>query len=252
MNFENIEHLSIDNKNVIKLEVDDITLWKGLPEGYRRIEYIRTTGASGDKQYLDTGLYMWEDSRVICEFAYIRGLNHYGARNTTTSKTFSLRMNSNKLQHCYNTSSFVANTIREPGKKYVIDQNKNLFYVDGELQLNANGETLSYPSTSFKTPRTFCLGRIHAAGDGSYYGDGRYYSCKIYSREQEGEGIRLLRDLVPCINPAGKPGMYDFVFGKFYGNVGAGEFYTNETENQMPASANTYNLNRTEEEFEEE
>ena len=34
----------------------------------------------------------------------------------------------------------------------------------------------------------------------------------------------IIRNFVPCINPSGEIGLYDFVTKQFYGNAGTGEF----------------------------
>lgn len=46
----------------------------------------------------------------------------------------------------------------------------------------------------------------------------RMYACKLYS-----DGT-LVRDYVPCIDPAGAAGLYDLVGGRFYGSAGTGTF----------------------------
>lgn len=49
------------------------------------------------------------------------------------------------------------------------------------------------------------------------------YSMNALRIADQGE---IVRDFVPCRNPSGEAGLWDFVEGKFYGNEGAGAFAT--------------------------
>lgn len=233
MNLNDIKHLKIDGTSIIRLEKDDEVYWKGLPESYKRLDYIETNGSSTDTTYIDTGVQVGRDSRVVCEYMHINGLNCYGARNTTTSQTFAIRINvntsgTNNLQHCYNKSTYVTTAaIGKDGLWHTIDQNKNLIFVDGVQVFNSTGVALEYPSTEFKTPDGigFTLGRIRSTGGSdNYYGAGRFKSCKIYN-----EGV-MVRDLIACQAPDGTAGMYDLLNAQFYANAGTGSFIVGELE----------------------
>jgi hypothetical protein len=62
------------------------------------------------------------------------------------------------------------------------------------------------------------IGRIRAYGDAVYAGYVKIYSCKIY------DNGTLVRDFIPCLNPDGEAGMYDFVNETFRGASGTGDF----------------------------
>lgn len=240
MNFENIDHLSIDGKEVVRLECGDKTLWKGLPEGYRRVDYIGTTGNdSVPGPYIDTDFVPNQDSRVVCEFLFTRGTGIFGARTTTTSNNFSLCSSSIVYQFGYN-ATLIGSKVKTDANWHTVDFNKNIGTID-------SSNVVEFKYAAFESPKTMIFGGINA-NNRIYYGSCKYRMCQIYDN-----GV-LIRDFIPCINPEGKVGMYDTVFGVFYGNAGEGEFYTNETEAQVMETLNTYALNnpRNNEEFEEE
>lgn len=179
--------------------------WNGLPLGYKKLDYIETTGT----QYIDTGFIPDQDSRIVCEFMYFDGNGIYGTRISTSSNNFAFRVASSKWQPGYLT---LGNTgiASDTTKWHVADQNKNLFYFDNELAY-----TFTY--NTFKAPKSIVLGGINA-NNKMYYGKGRYRSCKIYDNNI------LIRDFIPCKKPNGEVGMYDLLNGCFYSNAGEDKF----------------------------
>ena len=213
MNFAEVKHLSIGNKSLVRLTIDGKVSWKGLPIGYTRLDYIESTGT----QYIDTGFYPNQDSRIVCEFKYSAGNGIYGARNTTSSDGFTLRVISSKWQPQYNdTMSSTSNTYDK--NWHTADQNKNVFAIDGAVV-----KTFTY--AEFTVPNPVIIGGIFGNKDGVptlYGGECCYRSTRIYDNDA------LVRDLVPCRNAAGEIGMYDMLNATFYGNAGSGEFIAGE------------------------
>lgn len=204
MNLAQTKHLTVNGKGVVRLNIEGITFWKGLPSSYKRLDYIECTGT----QYIDTEFVLNQDSRVVCEYMYNGGTGIYGARGTVSTNNFSLRVINDAWQLGYG-QGVTSGTIPSDNEWHIADQNKNTLYIDGEL-----AGTRDY--VEFNTPKAMAIGAIRAGS--VYYGQGRYRECQVYDN-----GV-LVRDFIPCKDPDGNIGMYDTANAKFYGNAGSGEF----------------------------
>lgn len=235
--FENVREMTIDGKRVAQITFDGRIVWAALPEGYTRIDYIGTTGSgsgsSGSGQYIGTGVVLNQDSRVVCE-VMAQGIgtsqgNIYGARASGSSRVFAGRAMSGGWQIGYGSGYNTGSVPVDTTKWSIIDHNKNVLYVDGVLAFEREYVT-------FETPYPALIGATRAAS--VYYGSAYFRNFKIYQADV------LVRDFLPCLNPDGKPGMYDLVEGKFYGNDGSGEFSLDINEASM---AGTFALARNDE-----
>lgn len=203
MNLGNVKHLTIDGKSAVRIEIGGSVLWKGLPSGYKKLDYIETTGT----QWIDTGFVPNQDSRIVCEFMFFDGNGIYGTRQSTSSRNFAMRVISSQWQPGYGTV-LGSTGIACDNEWHTADQNKNVFYIDGVL-------AREFEYTTFKAPKPIGLGCINA-NNSVYYGEGRYRNCQIYDN-----GV-LVRDLIPCKTADGEVGMYDTLNAVFYGNAGTG------------------------------
>ena len=199
------DHLKVCGKNAVRLEIDGKVFWKGLPKGYTRLDYIETTGT----QYIDTGFVPNQDTRIVCEFMWLGGTGIYGARNTVSTRNFSMRVINDAWQMGYGNGVVTGTIASDNYNWHVADQNKNSLYIDGELAATKDRE-------EFTAPKAVAIGAIRAGS--IYYGLGRYRNCQIYDNDV------LVRDYIPCKTPEGEIGMYDTVNAKFYGNAGTGTF----------------------------
>ena len=211
MNLANAKHLTINGKSVVRLELGGATVWKGLPEGYTELDYIESTGT----QYIDLEFFPNQDTRAVLELMYIKSSDGaYGARDTTSSDGFCMRVNPERWQPQYNDNM---RTISDPlpdHEWHIIDHNKNVWSLDGVVKWTA-----AY--AEFSSPHAFILGGIMANRSGVktlYEGYCRYGACQLY------DNGALVRDLIPCKTQGGEVGMYDLLNAKFYGNAGTGEF----------------------------
>lgn len=209
MSLSNAKHLTIDGKSVVRLAIGDGAAWKGVPQGYTKLDYIEVTGT----QYIDTGFVPNQDTRIVCEFMYKGGNGVYGARNTVSTRNFSMRVINGYWQFGYGDGVTSGTIASETKNWHVADQNKNTLYIDGEL-----AATREY--VTFSAPKSIAIGAIKAGS--MYYGEGLYRDFRVYDN-----GV-LVRDMIPCKNPDGKIGMYDTLNAKFYGNAGSGEFIAGE------------------------
>lgn len=213
MSLADAKHLTINGKSVIRLDIGDGNVWKGLPEGYTKLDYIETTGSGdsnsgGSGQYINTEFVPNQDSRIVCEIMWMGGMHGFGARSSVSNKNFSARVISDRWQFGYG-NGVTTGTASAKQNWQVVDINKNQLFVDGELSAER-----AY--VEFKCVYPAAIGAIRASA--VYFGSACYRSCQIYD-----DGV-LVRDFVPCLNPEGKPGMYDTLNAKFYGNAGTGEF----------------------------
>ena len=208
MSFENVNHLSIEGKNVIRINVNDNIVWNILPNGYTALDYIEVTGT----QYIDTGFKADQDTRLVCEIMQVGTTMHVlGARQAVATRNFSIRVVSKNWQLCFGSlnGGVTTGTIGVKDDWQVVDISKNGLYVDGEFSVSREFEP-------FTTPYALALGAIRAGS--MYYGTAKYRSCQIYDN-----GV-LVRDFIPCKNSDGEIGMYDTVNSVFYSNAGTGEF----------------------------
>ena len=205
LNFDNVRHLTSEGQSVVRLDIDGASVWKGLPSGYKMLDYIECTGT----QYIDTGFILNQDSRIVCEFMYKGGNGIYGARNTVATRNFSMRVISGAWQMGYGDGVTSSTIKSDTTNWHIADQNKNVLYIDGELAV-----TREY--VKFTTLKAMAIGAIRAGS--VYYGQGRYRNCQVYDN-----GV-LVRDFIPCKDPDGNIGMYDTVNAKFYGNADTGVF----------------------------
>lgn len=206
MSLDNVKHLSLDGKSAVRLVVGGAVLWKGLPSGYKQLDYIEATGT----QYINTGFTPNQDSRIVCDIMWLGGMNGFGARSAVATRNFSVRVISDMWQLGYGSNGGVTTgTIAAKREWQTVDINKNSLYVDGEF-------SISRDYMEFTAPYPIALGAIRAGS--LYYGTARYRTCKIF------DDGKLVRDFIPCKDADGNIGMYDTVGAKFYGNAGSGVF----------------------------
>lgn len=183
-----------------------------LPSGYKPVEYIQSSGS----QYIDTGFSPNENSRIFVDLdlltqntAYI-GL--FGCRTASNSGFLVFaRTGSPAYQSDFGTEQLYSDGTAFG--RHTIDKNKQQFYVDGVLKSTHSAASLNVGYNAF----LFAINKAGTAMSG-YFCSAKLYSCQIYDN-----GI-LVRDYVPCVDPAGTAGLYDIVGNKFYGNSGSGAF----------------------------
>ena len=179
-----------------------------LPSGYKRLEYIQSTGT----QYIDTGIVPKNNTRVDadCDITYGTGwimiLGSYDP-----NKYFSWWANEAKIYAYYGSQNKSGNGAT--GKQTMIANGS-------KWSASANSFVFSYES--FIAPSTMYLFSVHNGGSSYANASMKLYACQIYD-----DGT-LVRDFVPCINASGEVGLYDLVGQQFYGNAGTGTFTGSE------------------------
>lgn len=175
-----------------------------IPEGYTELESITSSGT----QYINTGVNPTSNTRVELRMSTSQSGSKtvFGSDVGWTANGFALGVN---FAH-YGTKNGSFTGLNDGGA-HTVDFNRNSISLDGAKVLTL-GETvfeLAYPLY------LFCNDRSSAAQEHTSM---ILYACKIY------EQTRLVRDLVPCKDPAGAIGLYDTVEAQFYKNAGSGAF----------------------------
>ena len=184
-----------------------ITVDPILPSGYKEVEYLEATGT----QWIDTGYIPNSNTRITfdastssTESAFVMGVGD-------ASSDLRYAIYSNTSTHRHDHGSLYNKSVSVSAVEFVsFDKNKNV--------LTVGGTSTSYTQTDFVCPRTLYLFSRHAESGMDYPFTGKMKNIKIYDNDV------LVRDFIACVNSAGKPGLYDIVGKKFYGNLGTGDF----------------------------
>ena len=176
-----------------------------LPSGYKKLEYIQSTGT----QYIDTLVNIEANKpitlRVVCDCSFNNAGVGNGVGTTISGNIF--YFGTYNGSYCYGLGTVDGVT------SVAADTERRIHDLDAVgKKLTISGK-LSLTGLSFATPtasRTFWLPQ---------WGQGiKLYSCQIY------DNGTLVRDFVPCQTTDGTIGLWDNVNSVFYGNAGTGTF----------------------------
>lgn len=184
----------------------------GLPDGYTKLEYLQSSGT----QYIDTGVYPNQDTRVVCDVELLesgRAYGIFGSRigyGNTAFDVFAFGLNSTQdFQDDYNKQSNapLASSI----SKFLIDKNKNLTVINGVESI--------FSQSTFSVQYPMYLFGVNTSGTpNNQLGDLRVFSCQIY------DNGTIVHNFVPCKDKNGLIGLYDTVEQRVYLNAGTGSF----------------------------
>ena len=195
--------------------------------GYRRIEYIESTG----RQYINTGvMFSGTKVEVDLKFSPQGNVNHRGAYAFTgTEWNFTVsNVAPGKLCFYHGSINGAARTDLHidisVGSIYVLDmiQENNLFTyringVENSVNTTIN-YTVDYPYILFGTAYGNSLGRELSAM--------KLYYAKIYKNDV------LIRDMIPVLDANNVPCMYDKVSQQFFYNSGTSDFIAGPVVNE--------------------
>ena len=184
-----------------------------LPSGYKRLEYIRSTGT----QYVDSGFKPNNNTRVVLDFeptaAYSSIVGIFGTRdeNSGTAKNQFVFWNSGasafRTDYYGTQKTLSVSTLL---KRQTVDKNKNVTTI-GSVSVTNTASTGQCANNLY----LFCA---NSAGTANYFSKLKLYSCQIY------DNGTLIRDYIPCQTASGEIGLWDDVNSVFYGNAGTGTF----------------------------
>ena len=178
-----------------------------LPSGYRKLEYIQSSGT----QYINSKFKANQDTRVVIDFEYISGDVVFGAYDAAGANGFGLQAASNKWYTYYGTSSAYSSTAVVANIRLVADVNKNVSTLNGAVLRTATANT-------FSGANPLIIFGIYNASAPGFLTALKIYSCQIY------DNGTLVRDFIPCKNASGVIGLWDDVNSAFYQNAGSGTF----------------------------
>ena len=178
----------------------------GLPEEYTRVEYI----ASDGNQHLDTLFAPNNNTKVVIDAELTEHTEYkypalFGS-NQSENYFYLFALSGNKWAADFASGRYEM-TASALGRR--------VYTVDGKNKVASAGNvTVALPSATFESTYTMWLFGINYST--ANYAKAKIYSCQIYDNDE------MILDLVPCIDPNGEAGLYDLVFGQFYGNEGTG------------------------------
>ena len=201
--------------------------------GYTRLEYLQSTGT----QYIDTGFYPNQNSRMIIDF-YADRSEKSTVAYTGYSTAFGVSLSTNDVNNkmlVYTGAAtgsmggvWIITSVYENGTgRYLVDINKDTATVTA-----SDGSVIShtYQRNSYQLTTTLYL-----------FGGNRddtllqtASTIKIYNAKLYDNGA-IVRDFIPVRrNRDGILGMYDTVTGTFFTNSGTGTFIAGSDTNANP------------------
>ena len=195
-----------------------------LPSGYRRLDYIESTGT----QYIDTGVVPQFTNFEInisnfCVTSFSTAWEDYFGCGTTDSSSDGFQFRRYQDYSTVLSSMGVYTTGPYGSYQYSYSAGtllKNVKLSDGVLYINGSITSATGISTTKGTPTLplyiFCR-LLGSSPD-------RYSKIRFSKFEIIKNNIHV-RDFVPALRVSdSKPGLYDLVNDKFYTNSGTGEF----------------------------
>lgn len=193
--------------------------WGSLPKGYKKLEYIESTGT----QYIDTGIILRNREGGPFEFDVTfmsQGSdasdgfgNVFGVRSSSGVNEYQLSLYENGM---ISLGRRQTNLDMRPGTKY------NVIYGKG-LQFNhavINNRIVSISlDQDFDLRDSLVLFGIKDGGNITQLSKTRLYSLTLLNINGE-----VLHKFIPCIYPDGEVGLFDIITQSTYSNDGEGEF----------------------------
>ena len=184
--------------------------WAKLPKEYQEVEFIQTSGT----QRIDTGIIpnnnTYQIDTKIEVVTTTQNLTVFGT--TTATSTLFITAYSSKWYWCSSAAEKNGGVYSPTiGKQYTLsfnDKNHNFL-------ANNSVVTTGLVNTNATTPI------IINARDTGTFGQWKYYYFRIINNATN----EVIMDLIPCYRKSDRlAGMYDSISGKFFTNIGTGEF----------------------------
>lgn len=176
-----------------------------LPSGYKRLEYIQSSGT----QYIDTGFTANQNTSATIKFSTTQqsGGGILVAMQGWQNRGFGIFVNA----IIFGSSTKDRNGMFGDGNIHEVTLTSAKCYDNGSLIWSGTAST-------FTTPATLTICKSNVVSEPDEFSSAKIYSCQIYDNGS------LVRDYVPCINNDGTIGLWDDVNSVFYGNAGTGTF----------------------------
>lgn len=183
----------------------------------RKLECIRGTGT----QYIDTGIVADVNTEIEIRAEATANAPSYlfGSFADIVSKNWSISFGSDGVHSCYYGTrtaeqSFLRGGSWQIGVPQVIKiKSGGRFY-----QNDGNGDILIADYTDSPFVKEFSAGTVKLLYAYWTCGLFKLYYCKMWQSEA------LVRDMIPVLDEAGIPGLYDNVTKEMFYNAGSGDF----------------------------
>lgn len=176
-----------------------------LPSGYKRLEYIQSSGT----QYIDTGFKPNQNTKIELDVLSAEGTSSnipylFGAQDSNNYFVATWVLG-------YGSGMVTTGINLYDGEFHVVKVENGALYKDGTViaQGTASAFSISVPIFLFA---------VNSSRQSTGYGACKLRSCKIYDN-----GV-LVRDFIPCKNASGVIGLWDDMNSVFYQNAGSGTF----------------------------
>ena len=215
---EMTEHLRNNWNSINKLGLKT----KKLPDEYRQVEYIESSGT----QYIDTGHYPSSNNDELeIQANYVGGNTVACLFGTFENNYYYYQLNKTATANQFRLITYrgdVFYTFENYASKHTYLLEGNKLYIDNTEVVTGSG-TVDFES------QTMYLFARNNSGTPNQFGSWRIYSCKIKTSDI------LVRDFVPCYRISDNvAGLYDTVNDIFYTNQGTGAFTYGEVQEGIP------------------
>ena len=183
-----------------------------LPSGYKRLEYIQSSGT----QYIDTGVAANGNTGFAVDFSTTSAVSTSGYGSilgclNSGSNRYGIGTYPDRSggQLCYGSAIY---------NPYITVGNRlQVSLLNGSIKTPNGTETVG--AQTFNVGATITVfGRKRTDGSVDELSKTKIYALTIY------DNGNLVRDFIPCQKPDGTVGMWDDVNSVFYGNAGKGTF----------------------------
>jgi hypothetical protein len=202
--------------------LDEIDYSVSLPNGYQRCKWLKSI--KGEKNYIDCGIPADNETglMLISKTAsgdYLNG--SFGNGFSGVGTLFCPYAGQERAWNGrYNNAGLMTDQPWYGGRTSLGKLNwlnDRQWSCTVGIECTREGTLPNLDGTSTKNIRLF----------GVEFNDNTYYIGHVY-RAKISQGTEIIRDFIPCLNPDGKPCMYDVINGVEYHNQGTGDDFTYE------------------------
>lgn len=225
MSIYDAKSLVFDGGLIREISIGGRKVYPMLPDGYTELDYIE----SADSQYIKTGVLVNPNYTVTAEFMVTKATTVwdtiFGTRSGNNARFTARYANTTGGQlgiqrsravgsamESYNDSVLTKNKVMD--KFHTVRLAKTKYYSDGVLRKTFNSAT---STASYKYELY-----LFANNNAGTVGDEGYFRMRYVTIQDENDN--WVRVFIPCLNPDGVAGMYDFVNDKFYGSASSKAF----------------------------
>ena len=190
-----------------------------LPDAYEKVKYLQSE--LNQNQYIDTGLYIDDTCgfKIDCQYSTANDKAMIGVKGENSSRWAYLESGG----QVYLSWNGVAGYNKTTLARQVVSIN---YYNDRKRIWNDELlAPIEQPLEETGSQFSVCLFTAKWGSESNkLFASGKIYSAKI------SKGNKLIGDFIPVLRKSdNKPGMYDFVSGQFFTNLGTGADFTYET-----------------------